>query len=343
MVSTNLKTGVRKHLGARIASPPSQVRKRPRRSYPFPFYRGRGSLPWPELVTSGATTVVLFALALLSMRSVSSSSSRVRDIDGRSEPRVTFLTPAKEPERPRPKPAQPRPIARTPAPTAPAPQVVVPVAPAPVPVAPTVDTASSKPAAPPARLTDITVPNDRIEFRPTGPSSSRSGLGSASAPAGLTDNSRSARGAAAMTARDSSLAAWAYAAHDAARWATMSEGTRKEIEQSRGEATKIAQRVGTAGNSGDVHVPTGQGKDGVGAAGGAGTLGSISLPLFSRGKSREQRQRDSVIDAEIRAGLARSAARIAARRDSIRADSIRADSARKVAQSRKPAARRDST
>ena len=138
-----------------------------------------------------------------------------------------------------------------------------------------------------------------------------------------------------MTARDSAFAAWAEAAHDAQRWSTMSAATKTEIAESHREPAKVAQRVGTAGNSGDIHVMMGQGKDGVGAAGGPGT-GSIGVPLFSRGRSREQRMRDSVIDAEIRAGLARSAALIAARRDSVRADSIRADSLRKVAQARKP-------
>ena len=139
-----------------------------------------------------------------------------------------------------------------------------------------------------------------------------------------------------MTSRDSSFAAWAAVAHEAQRWSTMSEETKKGIEESKQDGVKLAQRVGTAGNSGDIHVMQGQGKDGVGAAGGSGTLGSIGLPLFSRGRSREQRMRDSVIDAEIRAGLARSAAIIKARRDSVRADSIRADSLHKVAQVRKP-------
>jgi hypothetical protein len=139
-----------------------------------------------------------------------------------------------------------------------------------------------------------------------------------------------------MTSRDSSLAAWAADAHEAQRWSTMSDDMKKEIAQSKQEGIKLAQRVGTAGNSGDIHVMQGQGKDGVGAASGPGTLGSIGLPLFSRGESREQRMRDSVIDAEIRAGLARSAAIIKARRDSIRADSARADSLRRVAQLRKP-------
>jgi hypothetical protein len=206
-----------------------------------------------------------------------------------------------------------------------------------------IDTGGIKPV-PPVRLTDIpaATPSDRIEFRAVTPSNPRSGLGAAAAPAGLTDKSRAARAASTMSPRDSAFAAWAQVAHDVARWSTMSSGAKSEIAESQHEVEKVAQRVGTAGNSADVHVSSGQGKDGVGAASGGGLGGSFSLPLFSRGKSREERMRDSVIDAEVRAGLARSAARIAAKRDSIRADSIRADSARRVAQSRKPTARRDS-
>jgi hypothetical protein len=290
-------------------------------------------------VTAGAATVALFSAALVSMTSVSSAPWRVRDLDSRVQARVTFLGPPKEPERPKDKPAQQRRTIRAPASTVPTPQVAEPaVAPVPVPLAPPVDTGTAK--APPVRLTDITIPNDRIEFRPTGPNSPRSGLGAAAAPAGLTDKSRIAGAAAATSAHDSAFAAWAKVAHDSVRWSAISPATTKEIAESQREVKKMAQRVGTAGNSSDIHVMSGQGKDGVGAAGGGG--GSIGLPLFSRGKSREQRMRDSIIDAGIRAGLARSAARIAARRDSIRADSIRADSARKVAQSHKPTARRDS-
>jgi hypothetical protein len=135
---------------------------------------------------------------------------------------------------------------------------------------------------------------------------------------------------AAMTPHDSAFEAWAAAAHEIQRLNTMSPGAKTELAQSAHEMARLAQRVGTAGNSGDVHVMNGQGKDGVGAAAGPGSA-SVGLPLFSRGRSREQRMRDSVIDAEIRAGLARSAALIAARRDSVRADSLR-----KVAQARKP-------
>jgi hypothetical protein len=298
-----------------------------------PFERRRG-VPWPELVTSGAATVALFVVALMSMTSVSSTiGSRVADFDAsRTRTEVTFLTPAREPDRPRPKPTEPRRAIREPnprTPTTPEPTI------APAPAAPTTtpaDTAGAK-TAPPVRLTDIVVPSDRVEFNT---SKARTGLGAAAAPAGLTDKSRIAGARAAMSAHDSAFAAWAEAAHEIQRWSTMSREATAEVAESQQKVKQLAQRVGTAGNSGDVHVMSGQGKDGVGAAGGGGLGGSIGVPLFSRGPSRAQRVRDSVIDADVRAGLAILAARIAAKRDSIRADSIRADSARKIAQSRKP-------
>jgi hypothetical protein len=321
MVLENLKTDVRTDLGVRVPRPPFTTRDAER--FRRPFDPRRRSVTWTEIAASGAATVALFLTSLVSMTSLSSTaSSRSQLDDGRATARVTFLAPPRPPERPREKPFQPR---RTSSPAAPA-QVAEPTTRAPPPTAARVDTAAA-PTLPPARATDVPAPMDRVDFRPNAP---RSGLGAAAAPAGLTDRSRAARGAATMTSRDSSLAAWAEVAHEAQRWSTMSEGTKKEIAESQREPAKLAQRVGTAGNSGDVHVVTGQGKDGVGAAGGPGSM-SIGLPLFSRGRSREQRMRDSVIDAEIRAGMARSAAIIAARRDSIRADSIR-----KVAQARKP-------
>jgi hypothetical protein len=59
-------------------------------------------------------------------------------------------------------------------------------------------------------------------------------------------------------------------------------------------------------------------------------VGSIGVPLLSRGPSRAQRVRDSVIDAENRTIMSRLAERVRARQDSIRRDSIRAVAARKL-------------
>ncbi len=323
----SLKIGVRKDLGVRIPRPPYNVHaaKRLRRA----FDPRRSSRPWAELVASVAATIAVFVTALASMTSISSRRSQPDGSRARTE--VTFLSPPPAPVPPPEKPVRPRPTVREPLPATP--RIAEPVVPTPPPATSRVDTATV-PTPPPARLTDITVPNDRIDSRSNAPAA-RSGLGSPSAPAGLTDNSRAIRAFAAMTPHDSAFAAWAAAAHEIQRRNTTSDATKSEIAQSAELITKLSQRVGTAGNSGDVHVMTGQGKDGVGAAGGPGT-GSIGVPLFSRGRSREQRMRDSVIDAEIRAGLARSAALIAARRDSVRGDSLRADSLRKIAQARKP-------
>ncbi len=149
------------------------------------------------------------------------------------------------------------------------------------------------------------------------------------------------RAMAGMDPHDSAVAMWNEKAHDFARWQTMSDDAKNDIAQSALLAAKTAERVATAGNSQDVHVMQGSGKDGVGAAGG---LASIPFPLFSSGPSRKQRVRDSVIDADVRAGLARLAVRAAAKRDSLRlialrdslrADSLHADSARRFA-GRKP-------
>ena len=326
-----LKTGVRKDLGVRIPRPPYSVHTAKRRAYPFDF--PRSSPRWTEIAASGIATIALFAIAMVSMTSVSTTRFRSQIDASRTQTRITFLPPAAPlPPAPRPRERPVRPRASPQSAPAPQPQLAKPVAPTVPTTPPQTDTATA-PTLPTVPPTNIITPNDRLEFRP---SAGASGLGAPAAPAGLTERSRAARAGATMNSRDSALAAWAAVAHEAQRWSTMSDDMKKEIAQSRQEGVKLAQRVGTAGNSGDVHVVQGQGKDGVGSAGGAGTLGSFALPLFSRGRSREQRMRDSVIDAEIRAGLARSAAIIKARRDSIRADSIRADSLRKVAQVRKP-------
>ncbi len=191
-LSGNLKTGVRKDLGVRIPRPPYGVRTAERLNRAFDLRRS--SPPWSELAVSGAATIALFLTALVSMTSISSTERSLRD-ERRAPTEVTFLSPPPTPVSPREKPVRPRPTLREPVPATP--QIAQPVAPIPAPTASRVDTATV-PAPPPARLTDITVPNDRIDFRSNSPAA-RSGLGSPSAPAGLTDNSRAARGASTMT------------------------------------------------------------------------------------------------------------------------------------------------
>jgi hypothetical protein len=101
------------------------------------------------------------------------------------------------------------------------------------------------------------------------------------------------------------------------------------LETSQHNAERVAHRATTAGSA-DVHVPQGKGIDGVGAVGGAGLGASIGLPLFSKGKSAEQRKKDEAIDAEYQARLRRLQEIIRQRRDSIRADSIAKAGARIV-------------
>jgi hypothetical protein len=120
-------------------------------------------------------------------------------------------------------------------------------------------------------------------------------------------------------------------------------GTEKAaLELSQRLARTVARRATTAGNP-NVHVPMGEGVDGVGAAGGALTtvrgggaaandlsVGSgFPLPLFSNGPSAAQRKRNAAIDADYQAGLRRLEDRILLRRDSIRLDSLRRDSLRR--------------
>jgi hypothetical protein len=109
-----------------------------------------------------------------------------------------------------------------------------------------------------------------------------------------------------------------------------------ELQQRRGMANRMAQRSTTAGNSGDLHVMTGEGLDGVGAVNGGRTSfspfgGSIPFPLFSSGPSRAQRKANEKLDAEYQLRLRRLEDRAAllaenAPLDSLRLDSLRRDS-----------------
>ena len=324
-------------------------------AYVGAFGRTRRVTNWRSLLVSSAATVALFAVALLSMTSVRRLVNHASEFDtSRPTTRVTFLEAPRQPAPPpqirsRPQDRRSRPATSKPS--------TIEAPPAPRPVAPT-DTAT-KAAAPAAHLRDITIPSSPSPSATDNAPTAAIGRGSAAAPAGVTSNSSPTgelhglafkqRAMAGMTSRDSALAAWNEVSHDAARWQTMSEETARSIDDSKRDAYKLAQRVGTAGNSADIHVPTGNGVGGVGAAGG-GLGGSIGLPLFSRGPSRAQRVKDSIIDADVRAGLARLALRVTAKRDSLRvialrdsvradslrADSTRADSARRLARARRP-------
>jgi hypothetical protein len=100
------------------------------------------------------------------------------------------------------------------------------------------------------------------------------------------------------------------------------------LDESHRIAARMERRATTSGNSADVHVPIGAGKDGVGAD--TSGFGRIALPLLSRGPSASQRRRDEAIYREYLAALARLQKRIATRRDSVLTDSLRADSIAKA-------------
>ena len=105
-----------------------------------------------------------------------------------------------------------------------------------------------------------------------------------------------------------------------------------DLQYSQRHIIELSRRVGTAGNA-DVHVPVGEGRDGVGAVGGGLSSSNVSssgvhvpLTLFSeRARQPRSSKRDSIIDADNRARLDRFTAVIATR-DSVRADSLRRDS-----------------
>jgi hypothetical protein len=114
------------------------------------------------------------------------------------------------------------------------------------------------------------------------------------------------------------------------------------LQAGKRQAEMLAHRVGTAGNSEDVHVMTGNAKGGAGVA--SGGLGSIPFPLLEPGPSAAQRKRDEAIDADNRARFLRLEARAAAMRNSARADSLRRDSlARKSAVPKPASAPRDTS
>ena len=103
---------------------------------------------------------------------------------------------------------------------------------------------------------------------------------------------------------------------------------RQVLEASQHQALQLRQRTLTAGNSRDLVVLQGKGKDGVGAVGGPGVV-SIAAPLFSSGPSAAQRRKNEKIDADNRLRLGRLHDRLSLKRDSTRADSLRADSLRR--------------
>jgi hypothetical protein len=131
--------------------------------------------------------------------------------------------------------------------------------------------------------------------------------------------------------RDSVAASQMSSAAMLARTRPPTERERADLDQSRRQAEMVARRATTAGNGRDVHVPMGEGKDGVGAVGGAGGGMSIGMPLFSRGPSAAERKRNDSIFADYRARLARLQERARLQNGALRSDSLRRDSLARLA------------
>ena len=286
---------------------------------------------WWIVATAGAATVLLFAAAIVSMTRTGRLSHAPQPRDKVIVVQRLSLASPREPPPPRRVPSVRRTSqattpasvettssrALTPAPTSRTPQ----------PPAARIDTASiaSLRALPPITVFSIAPQNLAVPAHPQG-----RGLGSPESPAGVT--AVHAPGVVPILDLRGPMSAAAAAS----------------IAESQRQAEQEARRVATAGNSADLHVPTGQGVGGVGAVTGGVSIG---VPLLSRGPSRAQRRRDSTVDADNRRMLADLAQRVEAkkvsiraeslrvamRKDSIkRADSLRADSARKRPWSAKP-------
>jgi hypothetical protein len=282
---------------------------------------------WPSFVISLGVTIASFvaAFAAMTARSVGPNSDRAQSRD------ATLIFHLPVPVRPAPVTGRP-PIAL---PERPA-RTAVPsrVAPPPVPSAPVVRVTPSaspfrEPAVdkPSAEHDSVAAPSnvaiDSSSGRPERDLSK--GKGAPFAPAGLTAGSRALNSA---FVRDSIVRQSMRAVPGRVRFGVMGDADGRELEASQQQARQLQQRTLTAGNSRDLVVLQGKGKDGVGAVGGPG-VGTISAPLFSSGPSAAQRKKNEKIDADNRLRLARLQDRLRLQRDSTLADSVRADSLRR--------------
>jgi hypothetical protein len=150
------------------------------------------------------------------------------------------------------------------------------------------------------------------------------GAGAPIAPSGLTIGDRVAN---TPQIRDSIAREMMGGVPGLARTHEPTGRERQELEQSQRQAAVLRQRTTTAGNSRDLVILQGAGKDGVGAVTGPGVV-SVGAPLFSSGPSAEQRRKNEKIDADYQLRLRRLEDRALLKRDSIRADSLHADSLR---------------
>ncbi len=296
--------------------------------------RRRPDGQWSSSGISIAITAALFAAALASMESVTPWTGRaVRE----SPPVLVTLSPPVA--RPTPKPRAHAPT-RASAPTTPPTEIVAPNSTSPVTPAvttPVQPMTSIVPVGPPAagrdssaRGTQRSQPSDPI-FRPRDDipaAATAAPRGAPVAPAGVTSGSRTPISA---STRDSLAIVRMMSIAELARLHVPKGQEAADLQRGQQQADQVARRATTAGNSRDVHVMKGDGRDGDGAVGGGGGgLPSIPFPLFSSGPSAATRKRNEAIDADNRLRLGRLEALLAFRRDSVRADSLRRDSLARV-------------
>jgi hypothetical protein len=308
-----------------------------------PRWNDRGDGPsWPSLGVSIAITAAAFAVAFAAVVP-HWTGSRLIDTD---PPTVVQLPPLPVATRPQPDVQRaPRlaPPARVAAPIAPAvaaptiplaPPVVAPITEQPTNRAAPRDSSPGSRKGPVIPLGPVRAPIDV----PGNTSAPLSHLGAPVAPAGVTSidplpNTPEVRDSiAAVRMNDIALLAKTHAPTGAEL---------ADLQARKLGAERLARRATTAGDSRDVHVMTGEGRDGVGAVNGGRTSlnplhGSIPFTLFSSGPTEAQRKVNEKLDAEYQARLRRLQDRAlivadVARRDSARADSLRRDSLTKIA------------
>ena len=288
-------------------------------------------LQWPSFAVSLAISAALFLTAYAAMRSTRAWADATRS-ERLREPVIVQLPPLPatplRPILPARPPAKPSAVRAT----SPAPPTTVPAA------LPEVTSPNSAPAiapaVPPTAPLDTTGPGARVDKSLTAGTPARSDgsgretrarAGAPVAPAGVAIHNSTLlnfdRDSAARKAMsDVPELAWT-------RDATPAD--KQMLAESRRGAELLYRRVGTAGNSADIHVPVGAGLNGVGSAGLGG--GSISAPLLSSGPSAATRRKNAALDAEYQQRLRRLQDRATLMADSRRLDSLRRDSLAKAA------------
>jgi hypothetical protein len=287
------------------------------------FGRSDSGPRWPSVVVSLAITAASFASAFVAMRSLPDRTFRDRLTNVEAPVVLRLPTPADR------APAVKPPIEKPDVRPSRAPPATIPNSVAPA-VAPLVAPSSTPLTMPPpasARSDSVSTSTQNSSASPAriAAPARASGKGAPIAPAGINLADRAANTPAV---RDSILRERVSAIPELARTHAPTGAERAELEGSQLLASALRQRVSTAGNSRDLVVLQGKGKDGVGAVGGPGIV-SIDFPLFSSGPSPAQRKKNEKLDADYQLRLRRLQDRAYLERDSLRADSTRADSLRR--------------